>query len=71
MAVYVESGLVKLVSGRPLKAISHYWRIRIAEYQSTLNRYGLKTSRKLRVMYSKWRKQIRSYTNAKVRQVIE
>jgi len=32
MAVYVENGLAKLVNGRPLKAISHYWRMRIAEY---------------------------------------
>jgi putative transposase len=26
MAIYVENGLTKLVNGRPLKAISHYWR---------------------------------------------
>ena len=37
IAVYVENGLAKLVNGRPLKAISHYWRSRIAGYQSTLN----------------------------------
>jgi len=71
MAIYVENGLVKLVNGRPLKAISHYWRGRIAGYQSTLNRYGLKTSRKLRAMYSRWRRQIKSYINTKVRQAIE
>jgi len=71
MAIYVESGLVKLVNGRPLKAISHYWRKRIAEYQSTLNRYGLKTSRRLRLMYPKWRRQIKSYINGRVRQAIE
>jgi len=46
MAIYVESGEVRgLVNGRPLKSISHYWRTRIAEYQSTLNKYSLKTSR--------------------------
>jgi putative transposase len=71
MAVYVENGLAKLVVGRPLKAISHYWRMRIAECQSTLNRYGLKTSRRLRLMYSKWRRQIKSCINSRVRQAIE
>jgi putative transposase len=64
MAVYVENGLAKLVNGRPLKAISHYWRIEIAEYQSMLNKYGLKTSRRLRSMYSKWRRQIKSYIDS-------
>jgi len=71
VAVYVERGLAKLVNGRPLKAISHYWRMRIAKYQSTLNKYGLKTSRKLRLMYSKWRRMVKSYIDSKVRQVIE
>jgi len=46
-------------------------RKRIAEYQSTLNKYGLKTFRRLRLMYSKWRRQIKSYINGKVRQAIE
>jgi len=71
MAIYVENGLARLVNGRPLKAISHYWRRRIARYQSTLNRYGFKTSRRLRAMYSKWRRQAKSYIDAKVRQTIE
>jgi len=71
MAIYVENSLAKLVNGRPLKAISHYWRKRIAGYQSTLNRYGLKTSKRLRLMYSKWRRQIKSYIDGKVRQAIE
>jgi putative transposase len=71
MAIYVESGLAKLVNGKPLKAISHYWRSRIAEYQSMLNKYGLKTSRRLRTMYSKWRGQIKSYIDSRVRQAIE
>lgn len=63
LAIYVEDGSALLVSGRPLKAISFYWRNRISEYQSMLNRYGFKTSRMLRKMYKKWRKQIRSYIN--------
>jgi putative transposase len=71
MAIYVENGLAKLVNGRPLKAISHYWRLRIAEYQSMLNKYGLKTSRTLRAMYSKWRRQIKSYVDSRVRQAVE
>jgi putative transposase len=71
MAVYVENGLAKLVNGRPLKAISHYWRMRIAEYQSMLNKYGLKTSRRLRSMYSKWRRQVKSYIDSRVRQTVE
>jgi putative transposase len=71
MAIYVEDGLTGLVNGRPLKAISHYWRMRIAEYQSTLNKYGLKTYRRLRLMYSRWRGQIRSYIDARVRQAME
>ena len=71
LAVYVENGLTRLVSGRPLKAISHYWRGRIAEYQSMLNKYGLETSKRLRRMYKKWREQIKHYINARVREVIE
>jgi putative transposase len=71
MAIYVENGLTKLVNGRLMKAISHYWKMRIAKYQSMLNRYGSKTSRRLRLMYSKWKKQIKSYIDAKVRQAIE
>ena len=71
MAVYVENGLAKLVNGRPLKAISHYWRMRIAKYQSTLNRYGLKTSRRLRSMYSRWRRQVKAYIDSRVRQAVE
>ncbi len=30
----------------------------------------LKTSRKLRLIYSKWRRQVKSYIDAKVKQVI-
>jgi putative transposase len=71
IAIYVENGLAKLVNGRPLKAISHYWRVRIAEYQSTLNRYGLRASRRLRSMYSKWRRRVKAYIDSRVRQAIE
>jgi putative transposase len=71
MAIYVEDGLMRLVNGRPLKAISHYWRMRIAEYQSTLNKYGLKTYRRLRLMYSRWRRQVRHYIDVEVRQAME
>jgi len=70
-AIYVENGLAKLVNGRPLKAVSHYWRSKIAGYQSKLNKCGSKTSRRLRLMYSRWRRQIKSYIDGKVRQTIE
>ena len=59
LAVYVEDGSTKLVNGKPLKAISYYWRKRIAEYQSTPNKYGLETPKRLRRMYAKWRRQIK------------
>jgi putative transposase len=71
LAIYVENGLTMLVNGRPLKAISHYWRMKIAKYQSMLNKYGLKTSRRLRRIHIKWRRQVRHYIDAKVRQAIE
>jgi len=71
LAIYVEDGLTKLINGRPLKSISYYWRKRISEYQSTLNKYGLKTSKRLRRMYSKWRGQIRHYIDARVREAVE
>jgi putative transposase len=61
MAIYVENGLTMLFNGRPLKSISYYWRKKIVEYQSTLNGYGLKTPKRLRRMYVKWRRQIRHY----------
>jgi len=71
LAIYVENGLTKLVNGRPLKAISHYWRKKIAKYQSTLNKYGLEMSRRLRRMYMKWKRQIRHYIDTKVRGAVE
>jgi putative transposase len=71
MAIYVENGLTKLVNGRLLKSISYYWRKKIVEYQSTLNGYGLKTSKRLGRMYSRWRKQVKHYIDAKVREAVE
>jgi len=70
-AVYVENGMSLLVSGRPLKAISHYWRKRIARYQSIINRYGVRTSRKLRLMYRMWRRRVKSFIDAQVRRLVE
>ena len=70
-AVYVENGRTILVNGRPLKAISHYWRMRIARYQSTLNKYGLHSSRRLRKMYKRWRRQVKHYINTAVRRLAE
>ncbi|MEM4971712.1 MAG: transposase [Sulfolobales archaeon] len=71
LAVYVDDGSALLVNGRPLKAISFYWREKISDYQSTLNKYGFKTSKRLRRMYKKWRKQIKSYIDWAVRNTIE
>jgi putative transposase len=45
--------------------------MRIAKYESTLNKYGLKTSRRLRRIHIKWRRQVRHHIDAKVRQAIE
>ncbi|ADY02095.1 IS element ISDka2 orfB [Vulcanisaeta moutnovskia 768-28] len=70
-AVYIGDGRAFLVNGRPLKAISYYWKARIANYQSTLNRYGLRTSRRLRIMYKKWRRQVKHYINTAVRRLAE
>jgi putative transposase len=71
LAIYVEGGLTRLINGRPLKSISYYWRKKIAEYQSTLNKYGLETSKRLRRMYARWRRQVRHYIDAKVREAVE
>jgi len=70
-AVYVENGKSLLVNGRPLKSISHYWRERIARYQSIINKHGVKTSRKLRLIYRKWRMQVKTFINTQVRRFVE
>jgi putative transposase len=71
LAVYVENGLTMLVNGRPLKSIAYYWRKKISEYQSMLNKYGLETSKRLRRMYEKWKRQAKHYINTRVREAIE
>ncbi|KUH32769.1 transposase [Thermococcus celericrescens] len=71
MAVYVENGESFLVNGRPLKSIAFYWRRRIAEYQSKLNRSGAKKSRKLKRMHEKAKLQAKHYINTVVRQTVE
>jgi len=70
-AVYVENGISLLVNGRSLKSISHYWRERIAEYQSVINKYGAKSSHKLRLMHRKWRGQVKSIIDMQIRRLIE
>jgi len=70
-AVYVENGVSALVNGRMLKSISRYWRGRIAKYQSVINKYGVKVSRKLRAMHDKWRRQVKSFIDTQVRKIIE
>lgn len=70
MAVYVENGESFLVNGRPLKSIDFYWRRKIAEYQSKLNKSGAKTSRKLKRMHEKVKLQARHYINTAVRQTV-
>ncbi len=70
MAVYVENGESFLMNGRPLKSIDFYWRKRIAEYQSKLNKSGAKTSRKLKRMHEKAKLQAKHYINAAVRQTV-
>ncbi|MCO6041771.1 RNA-guided endonuclease InsQ/TnpB family protein [Thermococcus alcaliphilus] len=71
MAVYVENGESFLVNGRPLKSIAFYWRKRIADYQSKLNKSGAKRSRKLSRIHQKAKLQAKHYINTAVRQTIE
>ncbi|ASA78275.1 RNA-guided endonuclease TnpB family protein [Thermococcus sp. 5-4] len=70
MAIYVENGQSFLVNGRPLKSIDFYWRKKITDYQSKLNRSGAKTSRKLKRMHEKAKLQARHYINTAVRQTV-
>jgi putative transposase len=71
MAVYVENGESFLVNGRPLKSIAFYWRKRIAEYQSKINKSGVKKSRKLSRMHQKAKLQAKHYINTMVRRTVE
>ncbi|NJE61825.1 RNA-guided endonuclease TnpB family protein [Thermococcus sp. 21S7] len=70
MAVYVENGESFLVNGRPLKSIDFYWRRKIADYQSKLNKSGAKASRKLKRMHEKAKLQAKHYINTAVRQTV-
>ncbi|WP_148883535.1 RNA-guided endonuclease InsQ/TnpB family protein [Thermococcus aciditolerans] len=71
MAVYPENGESFLVNGRPLKSIDFYWRKKIADYQSKLNKSGAKTSKKLRRMHDKAKLQAKNYINSAVRQTVK
>jgi len=71
MAVYVENGESFLVNGRPLKSIDFYWRRKIAEYQSRLNKSGARTSRKLKRMHERAKLHARHYINTAVRQTVK
>ncbi|BAA29719.1 380aa long hypothetical neutral protease [Pyrococcus horikoshii OT3] len=71
MAVYVENGESFLVNGRPLKSIDFYWRKRIAEYQSKLNKSGVKKGRKLSKMHQKAKLQAKHYINTAIRRTVE
>jgi putative transposase len=53
LAVYVEDGSALLVSGRPFKSISFYWKDIISSYQSMLSIYGFKSSKRLRRMFKR------------------
>ncbi len=70
MAVYVENGESFLVNGRPLKSIDFYWRRKIAEYQSKLNKSGARKSRKLKRMHERAKLQAKHYINTAVRQTV-
>ncbi|GAB6102940.1 hypothetical protein JCM16138_21630 [Thermococcus atlanticus] len=70
MAIYVENGESFLVNGRPVKSIDFYWRKRIADYQSKLNKSRAKTSRKLKRMHNKAKIQAKHYINTAVRQTV-
>ncbi len=70
MAVYVENGQSFLVNGRPLKSIDFYWRKKIADYQSKLNKSGARKSRKLRRMHERAKLQAKHYINTKVRRTV-
>ncbi|WP_297518091.1 transposase, partial [Thermococcus sp.] len=71
MAVYVENGESFLVNGRPLKSIAFYWRKKIVDYQSKLNKSGTKKSRKLKALHQKAKLQAKHYINTAVRQTVE
>jgi len=71
MAIYVEDGTSALVNGRPIKSESHYWRERIAKYQSKINKYGVKIAHRFNIMFKTWRKRVWHYIDTQVRRVVE
>jgi len=71
MAVHMEDGSSALVNGRPLKSIVHYVREKVSEYQSKVNKQGVKTTHKLRLTHERGRRQAKSYMDTQVRRVIE
>ena len=71
MAIYVEDGTSALVNGRPLKSIVHYVKEKVSEYQSKINKLGIKTTHKLRLLYERGRRQAKSYIDTQVRRVVE
>jgi len=71
MAIYVEDGTSALVNGRPLKSIVHYVKEKVSEYQSKINKLGVKTTRKLRLLYTRGKRQAKSYIDTQVRRAIE
>jgi len=71
MAVYTEDGCSLLVNGRPLKSESYYWRERISEYQSKINKYGIKMTHRLNITYKTWRKRAWHFIDTQVRRVVE
>ena len=71
MAIYIEDGTSALVNGRPLKSIVHYVREKVSSYQSKINKLGIYTTRKRRLLYEKRKRQAKSFINTQVRRVVE
>ena len=75
-AVYVadlETGEAEsfLVNGRPLKAMAYWFINKIAELQSKVAKTtGKQTSRRIRVLFAKWRRKSKDYINKAVRQLV-
>jgi len=81
---YVDLGVVNIItswiedsskiiaySGRPLLGDWWYWTRRIARYQSALNKRGIKTSRKLRLLYRKREKRFKQTINTIVHRFVK
>jgi len=60
-----------LINGRPLKAMAYWFVNKIAELQSKVAKTtGKQTSRRIRVLYAKWRRKSKDYINKAVRQLV-